>query len=131
MAIYGAQHIAVRTEVSTTFGPRWWPTAIALISLAMSIALTVIAFARPPFERDGVETAQRSGWHRLVATLILETAFVVAWYLTGNFVIPAVIMLAAMLAVYGNRNWLKLVAFPILTVALIYALFHLLLKIPL
>lgn len=131
LGVFGAQHITVRNQVGSAFGPRWWPTAVALISLAMSLALSIIAFTRPPFEREGVETAQRSGWYRLVATLVLETAFIVAWYLTGNFVVPAILMLAAMLIVYGTRSWVKLITFPVLTVGLIYALFDLLLKIPL
>lgn len=131
LGIYVSQTIVIRNQVNSMFGPRWWPTALCLISLALSIALTIAAFTRLPFERVGVENSSRAGWYRVAVTLIAEVLFIVAWSVTGNFVVPGVLMLAVMLWFYGTRKWTMLVAFPILSIAFIYALFSLLLKIPL
>jgi len=130
LGIIGSRLIAVRTETGG-IDPRWWPTVMCGVALALSLLLTVIAFTRPPFDREDLEVTNRGGWVRLAWTIVLSALYIVAWTLTGNFVIPSVILLAALMWVYDGRGWKALVIYPIVTVAGIYLLFHTLLKVPL
>lgn len=130
LGIIGSRLIAVRTETGGV-DPRWWPTVICGLSLALSLLLTVVTFTRPPFDREDLEVTNRGGWFRLAWTVVLSALFIVAWTLTGNFVIPAVLLLAVLMWVYDGRGWKALVIYPVVTVLFIYLLFHTLLKVPL
>ncbi|WP_091181822.1 tripartite tricarboxylate transporter TctB family protein [Paramicrobacterium humi] len=130
LGIIGSRLIEVRTETGG-IDPRWWPTLMCGISLGLSLLLTVIAFTRPPFDREDLEVTNRGGWLRLVCTIVLSALYIVAWTLSGNFVVPSVILLVALMWVYDGRGWKALVIYPIATVAFIYLLFHTLLKVPL
>jgi hypothetical protein len=130
LGILGSRLIAVRTETGG-IDPRWWPTVMCGVALALSVMLTVIAFTRPPFDREDLEVTNRSGWVRLAWTIVLSALYIVAWTLSGNFVIPSVILLIALMWVYDGRGWKALVIFPVATVVGIYLLFHTLLKVPL
>lgn len=128
--LIGSRLIGVRTETGG-IDPRWWPTVMCGIALALSILLAVIAFIRPPFDREDLEVTNHGGWIRLAWTIVLSALYIVAWSVTGNFVIPSVILLVALMWVYDGRGWKALVIFPVATVAGIYLLFHTLLKVPL
>lgn len=130
VGIIGSRLIPVRTETGG-IDPRWWPTVMCAVSLALSVLLAVISFTRPPFDREDLEVTNKGGWIRLVWTIVLSTLYIVAWTLTGNFVIPSVILLAALMWVYDGRGLKALVIYPLVTVAGIYLLFHTLLKVPL
>lgn len=130
LGIIGSRLIGVRTETGG-IDPRWWPTVMSGSTLALSLLLTVIAFTRPPFDREDLEVTNRGGWIRLVWTMVLASLYIVAWTLSGNFVIPSVILLAVLMWVYDGRGWKALVVYPIVTVAGIYLLFNTLLKVPL
>lgn len=130
LGYFGAQSIAVANETDG-IDPRWWPANICLVAIALSLMLLVVSLCRPPFDRDDLEPLSEGGWFRLFATLLLATAFVIAWQLTENFVIPCALLLAALVWVYSGRGWKTLVLFPIITSVSIYLLFHTLLKVPL
>jgi hypothetical protein len=130
LGILGSRLIAVRTETGG-IDPRWWPTVMCGVALALSVLLAVIAFTRPPFDREDLEVTNTGGWVRLAWTIVLSTLYIVAWTLSENFVIPSVILLVALMWVYDGRGWKALVIFPVATVAGIYLLFHTLLKVPL
>lgn len=130
VGVIASRAIAVRTETGGV-DPRWWPTIICAISLALSILLVVFAFTKPPFDRDDLETSNRGGWYRFAVSIILSTLFIIAWTLSENFVVPTAILLAALLWLYEGRGWKALVLFPVLTTTFIYLLFHTLLKVPL
>ena len=130
VALIGSRQIEVRVQAPGV-GPRWWPSILAGIAVVLSITLTIIGFVRLPAERDGIESASRPGWVRFGTTIVITTLFIVAWWTTGNFVVPCVLMLAALLFSYGSRSWRALLLFPVLTTALVYVLFHLLLQVPL
>lgn len=128
--VIGSRSIDVANETGG-FDPRWWPTIITAISLLLSIMLTVVAFTKPPFDRDDIDAISQGGWYPFTVTVILTSLFVVAWQLTGNFVVPCAIMLGALIWAYGGRGWKALLLFPVLTTTLLYLLFHTLLKVPL
>lgn len=130
LGVLGSRLIAVRTETGG-LDPRWWPTVICGISLVLSILLTVISFTRPPFDRDDLEVTNREGWYKLAWTVLFCTLYIVAWTLTGNFVVPSVILLVILMWIYNGRGVKALVIYPIVTVTFLYLLFHSLLRVPL
>jgi hypothetical protein len=130
IGILGSRAMEVRTETGGV-DPRWWPTVMCGVSLALSLLLTVVSFTKPPFDREDLEVTNRGGWIRLMWTVILSALYIVVWTLTENFVIPSVVLLVALMWIYDGRGWKALVIYPIATVAFIYLLFHTLLKVPL
>lgn len=130
IGLLGSRAIAVRTETGG-IDPRWWPTVMCAITLVLSVALLVVALTKPPYDREDLEVSNRGGWYRLLCTIVVATLYIVAWTLTGNFVIPSVILLVVLMWVYDGRGWKALVVYPLGTVAFIYLLFHTLLAVPL
>jgi len=130
LGYFGARSVPVANETGG-LDPRWWPANICLVAIALSAILLVVSFRSPPFDRDDLEPISEGGWFRLFSTLLLSTAFVVAWNLTGNFVVPCALLLATLVWVYGARGWKTLALFPVVTSGCIYLLFHTLLKVPL
>lgn len=130
VALIASRNIDVRVDAPGV-GPRWWPTMLSSLSLVLSAMLSVITFTRIPDERDGIESASRAGWRRFGITIGIVALFVVAWTTTGNFLVPCLLMLAALLFSYGTRSWKPLVLFPVVSTAVVYLLFHSLLQIPL
>lgn len=128
--IVGSRMISVPDE-SVTIGPRWWPTILSSVSLALSLLLAGVTVVRPPIDRDDIETTTRDGWYRFVATAVLALLFIAAWKYAVSFLVPCAILLAALLWIYGSRRWKPLVFFPIGMTAAIFVLFQLLLKVPL
>ncbi len=122
--------ISLRTETGG-IDPRWWPTVLCVITLVLALMLTVVSLTRPPFDREDLEVTNRGGWYRLVWTIILSALFVVAWTLSGNFVIPAMLLLVILMWIYDGRGWKALVIYPVGMIVGIYLLFHTLLKVPL
>jgi hypothetical protein len=130
IGILGSRAMEVRTETGGV-DPRWWPTVMCGVSLALSLLLTLVSFTKPPFDREDLEVTNRGGWIRLMWTVILSALYIVVWTLTENFVIPSVVLLVALMWIYDGRGWKALVIYPVATVAFIYLLFHTLLKVPL
>lgn len=127
--IVGARAVEVRTETGG-LDPRWWPTVIGAIGLTLAVILLIASLVRPPLDRSDLEQPNRAGWRNAVAASVLTGAFVAAWSLVG-FVFTAPVFLAAAVWLFGARNWKPIVIFPIAITALIYVLFHVLLKVPL
>jgi len=124
-----ARAIEVRNETGG-IDPRWWPELLGTLGLALGAALLVGVLVNPPFDRDDLEAATRQGWVRVVASMALTTAFVLAWPLAG-FVVAAPVFLLVAVLLFGGRGWKTLILFPVLTTGFIYLLFHTLLKVPL
>lgn len=130
VGIIGSRTITVRTETGGV-DPRWWPTVIFALMLALSFLLAFIAYTKPPFDREDLEVTNRGGWDRLIWTTIFLTLYIVAWTLSENFAVPSVVLLAVLMWVYDGRGWRALVIYPVVTVTFISLLFHTLLKVPL
>jgi len=93
--------------------------------------LIVVSITKPPFDREDLEVTNRAGWQRLIWTIILSVLYIMAWTLSGNFVVPSVVLLVLLMWVNDGRGLKALVFYPILTVTFIYLLFHTLLRVPL
>jgi len=128
--LIGSRVVTVRTETGGV-DPRWWPTVICAAALALSLMLIVVSITKPPFDREDLEVTNRAGWQRLIWTIILSVLYIMAWTLSGNFVVPSVVLLVLLMWVNDGRGLKALVFYPILTVTFIYLLFHTLLRVPL
>lgn len=110
--------------------PRSWPQLLGGLGLALSVLLLAYAVFRPPLPRSELDAATRTGWLRLLLTIGATVVFLVVWPLLG-FIVTAPVLIAAVTAIGGGRGIRALVIYPVVTAALIYALFNLLLKVPL
>lgn len=128
--LIGSRAIMVRTDTGGV-DPRWWPTLICSLALALSLMLVGVSLTKPPFEREGLEVTNHDGWLRLLWTIILSVLYIVAWTVSENFVVPSVILLVAMMWVNDGRGLKALVFYPIGTVMGVYLLFHTFLRVPL
>ncbi len=124
-----ANHIELRQEVAG-IGPRWWPQVLGISGIVISSALLLSVLFRPPFSRDEVESLTGQGLTRALAAAALSVGFILIWPTVG-FEVSAVVFLVAVTSLFGGRGWRTLIIFPVVTVAFIYVLFHLVLKVPL
>jgi putative tricarboxylic transport membrane protein len=110
--------------------PRSWPQLLGGLGFGLSVILLVTALVRPPQPRSDLDASTRPGWQRLLLTVGATLAFLAAWPALG-FVFTAPVFIAAITAIGGGRGIRALLIYPIVMAALIYALFNLLLKVPL
>jgi hypothetical protein len=110
--------------------PKWWPTLLSIVSAGLSALMIGLALFGPAQSRGDLESSHHDGWVRMLLALALSTLYALAWWWLG-YVIPTIIYLFALLWVFGLRSWKGLIAFPLVTTAFIYGLFHFLLRVPL
>ena len=119
---------------------RFWPTVLGTLGIGVSVALLVIAIVRPPANRDDLERIQQGGVLRVVVTCALTLGYVALWsvssivalgYRIELFPIATAIYMLLLLLIYGLRNWIGLVVYPLALTGFIYVLFGMLLRIPL
>jgi hypothetical protein len=119
---------------------RFWPIVLGTMGIAVSVALLAIAIVRPPADRDDLERIQHGGVLRVIVTCALTLGYVAVWsvssivalgYRIELFPIATAIYLFLLLLVYGLRNWIGLVVYPLAVTGFIYVLFGMLLRIPL
>ncbi|WP_277209147.1 tripartite tricarboxylate transporter TctB family protein [Isoptericola croceus] len=124
-----ARRIELRTETGG-IDPRWWPELLGTFGVVVAVALLVVSVLRRPTPREDVEPSTRAGFVRVVITIALTAAFLLAWPFVG-FLVAAAVFLLAVTVVFGGRGWRVLILFPLLTTAFIYLLFDTLLEVPL
>jgi Tripartite tricarboxylate transporter TctB family len=124
-----ARGIELRAETGG-IDPRWWPQILGTAGAVLSLVLLAQAVLRAPAERDGVQEATRDGRLRTVLAVVLAAAYVLAWPLVGFVVVTPVFLLAATY-LFGGRGWKALLLFPTALTAVLYLLFHTVLKVPL
>jgi hypothetical protein len=119
---------------------RFWPLVLGTIGIAVSVALLVIAIVRPPANRDDLERIQHGGVLRVAVTCALTLGYVALWsvssvvalgYRIELFPFVTAIYMFVLLLVYGLRNWIGLIVYPLAVTGFIYVLFGMLLRIPL
>jgi hypothetical protein len=110
--------------------PRWWPTVLASLASVLSAILIGLSMFGPTIGRGDLESAHSDGWVRMALALALSFLYVLAWSSIG-YVVPTIVYLAASLWVFGLRSTKGLIAFPLITTAFIYGLFHFMLRVPL
>lgn len=109
--------------------PRWWPTVLGILALALAVALVFVALSGS-MSRDDVEPTSRSGRVNAGATVVAAIAYTLIWPLVG-FIPATLVLLVVLTAVFGARSWKVLVFFPLGLTAFLYTLFAVLLKVPL
>lgn len=118
-------------ELSTsdgTIGPGWWPTVLGGTLLAGAVAIALVSFKQPePMPEDRVS---RHGIVRLGAVLLAIILYGIAWQYF-HFLPVTAVFLSALMFTTGGRGVKALVVFPVLTAALLYGLFKMLLQVPL
>ena len=124
-----AKNIEVRVETPGV-GPRTWPELLGATGFGFSALLLLMALLGRTADRSDLDSATRAGWLRLLMTIGATVVFIVLWPLVG-FIYIAPLLISAVTAIAGGRTIRALIAYPILATAGIYALFHLLLKVPL
>jgi hypothetical protein len=124
-----ARGIELRAETGG-IDPRWWPQLLGAAGAVLGAVLLVRAVLRAPAERDGVQEATRDGRVRTVCVVALAAAYVLLWPLAG-FVVVTPLFLIAATYLFGGRGWIALLGFPVGLTALLYLLFHTVLKVPL
>lgn len=110
--------------------PKWWPTLLSVLAAVLSSVLIGFALFGPAASRNELESSHHDGWVRMLLALTLSVLYALAWSFFG-YVVPTVLYIAALLWVFGLRSWRGLLAFPIVTTAFIYSLFHFMLRVPL
>lgn len=110
--------------------PKWWPTLLSVFAGVLSAVLLGMSVFGPAASRGELESSHRDGLVRMLSALTLSVLYALAWTFVG-YVVPTVLYLVALLGVFGLRSWKGLVAFPLITTAFIYGLFHFVLRVPL
>ncbi|OZM79582.1 tripartite tricarboxylate transporter TctB family protein [Pseudonocardia sp. MH-G8] len=129
LLVVQARGIELRAETGG-IDPRWWPQALGAAGALLSAVLLARAVLRAPADRDGVQEATSDGRVRTVLVVVLAGVYVLAWPLVGFAVVTPVFLLAATY-LFGGRGWKTLLLFPVALSAVLYLLFHTVLKVPL
>lgn len=127
--LVGARMITVRNETGGV-DPRWWPTVIAGGIVACGAWMLFNSVLGRGLERQ-VEPATRPGWFRMAMTVVGIAVVLILWGLGVSFVLLAPLLLVALNWLYGLRSWTSLLLFPGIIAGLLFAVFQLLLKVPL
>lgn len=130
LVLWLASQIELRTTTTDSVGPRWWPEQLGVGIIALSAALLLIAIVRPPQDRSDLAAATRPGWLKMSATVAATALYFWAWPNIG-FLISTVLYIGGLVLLFGGRSWKAALAFPVGTTALLYVLFHYLLRVPL
>lgn len=110
------------------FGPRWWPTALSVTMIVIGGVLVVQALMHRITSDEPRIT--RSGGITLTVTLALIIGYGFAWqYL--DFRAVTVFLLAGLVFAFGGRGIKALMIFPVATTLVLWAIFGLLLRVPL
>jgi len=123
-----ARSTIVAAHGETELGPQWWPTVLGAALVVGAVALGALGLTRPAAPEE--EPASGHGAARLAAVLALIVGYGAAWYQL-HFVVVTVPLIAGLVFVTGGRGIRALLAFPLLTTALLYVIFGLLLRVPL
>jgi hypothetical protein len=119
---------------------RFWPTVLGVTGLSVSVALLAISIAKPAASREDLERIRPGGISRVFMTGLLTLGMVSLWSITvveifGSridiFPIITALYMFLLLILYGLRNWIGLIIYPLAVTAFIYVLFGILLRIPL
>ena len=109
--------------------PRSWPTFLGALGLGLSLILLITALVKALGPNDN-ESTTRAGWIKLLLAVAATIAFIVVWPLTA-FVVAAPVFVSAVTAIGGGRGIRALVIYPVVMTGALYAMFNLLLRVPL
>lgn len=107
------------------FSARDFP--IGVLTLVTVLAVALVARAVPKLARAGWRLYER-GESRVVLTYVLPMVVIAFGYVWFNemfqYPLPTALAAVLALAMFGNRNWPRLVAAPILATLIYYVLFY-------
>lgn len=111
--------------------PRIWPEALGVGIIGMSAVQILAAFTGRAGRAggDGEQPATRVGVLRVAGFVLAALAFGVLWYYI-HFLVSGLIFVATLTWLAGGRGVKDLILFPAGITVVIYALFGLLLKVP-
>ncbi|PXA68322.1 tripartite tricarboxylate transporter TctB family protein [Cryobacterium arcticum] len=110
--------------------PRSWPTFLGALGLGLSLILLITALVKAPRPSDDNEATTRAGWIKLLLAVAATIVFIVVWPLTA-FVVAAPVFVSAVTAIGGGRGIRALIIYPVVMTGALYAMFNLLLRVPL
>lgn len=116
-------------ERPTAVSPRIWPESLGIGIMLLAMWLIVSAWRRPTSDDEPMPVT-RAGLLRVTGFVLTVLAFGVLWYYV-HFLVSAAVLVAALTFIAGGRGWKPVIGFPIVISAVLYALFGLLLKVPL
>jgi hypothetical protein len=124
------QNIA-EPDIATGLSPRWWPGilggTICLLSIGVAIKDQLVTADKSD---DELMKPTRLGMIRVAAVIAAAIGYGVLWYFL-DFRIATFVLVAGLAFIIGGRGWRALVLFPFVVSLVLYALFVLLLKVPL
>lgn len=133
VAVIGSTTIWVSSGLNSgargeSIGPGWWPTVLGGSIILGAVAVTIAALRHP----DSVEDQRVSGHGlaRLGAVIALIVVYGISWHYF-HFVLVTGLFLSALIFITGGRGVKALVVFPLVTTAILYGLFAMLLRVPL
>lgn len=110
------------------FGPRWWPTALSIAIIVTGVVLVIQAVLTRISSTEDRMT--RSGGVTLSATVAGIIGYGIAWqYL--DFRAVTVFLLIGLTFLFGGRGIKALIVFPVVTTLILWAIFGLVLQVPL
>lgn len=121
-------HTLETSSVGASISPQWWPTVLGGVLVAGAVAIGLVALRRPdPVSEQPVSA---HGLGRLGAVVAAIVVYGFGWHFF-HFLPVTAVFLAALMFVTGGRGVKALIVFPVLTAAILYGLFGLLLRVPL
>lgn len=123
------QYIA-EPDIATGLSPRWWPGILGGIICILSIGVAIKDLMTDGKSGDELTTPTRLGMIRVAAVIAAAFGYGVLWYFL-DFRIATLVLVAGLSFIIGGRGWKALLLFPLLVSFMLYALFVLLLKVPL
>lgn len=117
-------------DIATGLSPRWWPGILGAIICLLSIGVAIKDQVSDGKSGDELTTPTRLGMIRVAAVIAAAFGYGVLWYFL-DFRVATIVLVAGLSYIIGGRGWRALLLFPFLVSLVLYALFVLLLKVPL
>lgn len=112
------------SNVPTRFSPSWWPAALGAVTVVLGVLLAFWP------ENSDDEDAVSGDIRRLLLASAIIIGGVGLWAWT-SFLVGGIVIGAGLLAALGERRILVLLLFPVVVTGAIWAVFALLLRVPL
>lgn len=117
-------------DIATGLSPRWWPGILGGIICLLSIGVAIKDQVSADKSGDELTAPTRLGTIRIVVVMAAALGYGLLWYFL-DFRIATFVFVASLSFIIGGRGWRALLLFPFVVSLVLYALFVLLLKVPL
>lgn len=117
-------------DIATGLSPRWWPGILGGIICLLSVGVAIKDQVSADKSGDELTTPTRLGIIRVAAVIAAAFGYGVLWYFL-DFRVATFVLVAGLSFIIGGRGWRALLLFQFVVSLVLYALFVLLLKVPL